>query len=48
MRGANGDKVVKALVFNIMDVKQLLDYTKGRLNNLQTQQVNIPDHEEDD
>jgi hypothetical protein len=31
--GAAG-KVMRALAFNIMDVKQLLDYTKGRLDNL--------------
>ena len=47
IRGANGAKVMRALAFNIMDVKQLLDYTKGRLNILQTQMLGLPDHEED-
>lgn len=35
--GINGKanaNVMRALSFNIMDVKQLLDYTKGKLDNL--------------
>jgi hypothetical protein len=39
---ANG---MRALAFNIMDVKQLLDYTRGKLDNLQTQMLELPEND---
>ena len=34
VKGKAPGNAMRALAFNIMDVKQLLDYTKGKLDNL--------------